>query len=295
MGDPKLPPEIERVIFESVAFSHPVRIPNLMQVAWRVKDWVEPLLYRVIIVMPASTSGDSLVPICRPEILLRLISTKPPLFFHFHVKTLHVEGIFPPQSEVIIPQILAACTGVTSLVVAFGIIPHLSALNTLKSLSSLSINVRPLLEYYPKDFPQAMFHDLTHLQIQDSLWEPEATQAFCTGLTLMSRLTHLSFNSVRWIDRLHLGLRNAPLQRLMCIVLLCSPDGERRNHWPSSDDPRFVCIGEENYWVDWQRGALTGKNYWTLAEAFIAAKRAGEICVPWGRAPDRMRDGWWIR
>jgi hypothetical protein len=39
MGDPKLPPEIERVIFESVAFSHPVRIPNLMQVAWRVKDW----------------------------------------------------------------------------------------------------------------------------------------------------------------------------------------------------------------------------------------------------------------
>lgn len=266
--------------------------------------------------MPASTSGDSLVPICRPEILLRLISTKPPLFFHFHVKILRVEGIFPSQSEVIVPQILAACTGVTSLVVAFGITPYLSALNSLESLSALSTSVRPLLEYHPKDFPQPMFRNLTHLQIQDSLSEPEMIHALCTGLTLIPRLTHLAFNSSRWIDTLHLWLRKASLQRLVCIVLLCSPDGERKNHWPPSDDPRFVCIGEENYWVDWQRGALTGKNYWTLAEAFIAAKRAGEIrgkhptlffflspnrsifppsSAPWGRAPDRIRDGWWIR
>ncbi|KAJ7916867.1 hypothetical protein B0H13DRAFT_1573879, partial [Mycena leptocephala] len=112
---PSLPLELECTIFEIAALSCPVGIPKLMLVAQRVKDWVEPLLYRTVIVMPASTSREALIPICRPEKFMHLISTKPPSFFHSTVKTLYVGGIFPPQSEIILPKILAACTGVTSL------------------------------------------------------------------------------------------------------------------------------------------------------------------------------------
>ena len=33
------PLELERLIFELAALSLPVSIPNLMLIAWRVKDW----------------------------------------------------------------------------------------------------------------------------------------------------------------------------------------------------------------------------------------------------------------
>jgi hypothetical protein len=38
-ADPRLPYELERVIFEIAAVSRPTSIPNLMLTAWRVKDW----------------------------------------------------------------------------------------------------------------------------------------------------------------------------------------------------------------------------------------------------------------
>ncbi|KAJ6482774.1 hypothetical protein C8R45DRAFT_307573 [Mycena sanguinolenta] len=47
---PLLPLELEQMIFEVAAVSRPRSIPQLMLVAWRVKSWVEPLLYRTIIV-----------------------------------------------------------------------------------------------------------------------------------------------------------------------------------------------------------------------------------------------------
>jgi hypothetical protein len=34
-----LPPELERVVFEISALSRPIDIPNLMLIAWRVKEW----------------------------------------------------------------------------------------------------------------------------------------------------------------------------------------------------------------------------------------------------------------
>ncbi|KAJ7061751.1 hypothetical protein C8F01DRAFT_1252528 [Mycena amicta] len=45
---PILPFEIEGIIFETAAFSRPKQVPTLMLVAWRVHQWVEPLLYRTL-------------------------------------------------------------------------------------------------------------------------------------------------------------------------------------------------------------------------------------------------------
>ncbi|KAJ6574558.1 hypothetical protein B0H19DRAFT_1254249 [Mycena capillaripes] len=49
-GSPPLPPELERKIFEICTYAQPVSIPNLMLVAARVKEWLEPLLYVTIVV-----------------------------------------------------------------------------------------------------------------------------------------------------------------------------------------------------------------------------------------------------
>jgi hypothetical protein len=37
--EPRLPTELESLIFGIIALSHPVGIPNLMLVAWRVRQW----------------------------------------------------------------------------------------------------------------------------------------------------------------------------------------------------------------------------------------------------------------
>ncbi|KAJ7826702.1 hypothetical protein B0H14DRAFT_2816723 [Mycena olivaceomarginata] len=47
-ASPMLPLELEREIFEIYALSWPKLIPKLMLVAKCVKEWVEPLLYRII-------------------------------------------------------------------------------------------------------------------------------------------------------------------------------------------------------------------------------------------------------
>ncbi|KAJ6543046.1 hypothetical protein B0H19DRAFT_1172653 [Mycena capillaripes] len=47
-SEPRLPPELEVLIFETAALSHPAAIPKLMLIAHRVKHWVEPLLYTVV-------------------------------------------------------------------------------------------------------------------------------------------------------------------------------------------------------------------------------------------------------
>ncbi|KAJ6516533.1 hypothetical protein C8R47DRAFT_1063238 [Mycena vitilis] len=50
MQTQRLPAELERYVFEQVALSRTVAIPRLLRVAQRVKIWIEPLLYRTIVV-----------------------------------------------------------------------------------------------------------------------------------------------------------------------------------------------------------------------------------------------------
>ncbi|KAJ7150618.1 hypothetical protein C8R46DRAFT_1229550 [Mycena filopes] len=46
--EPRLPLDLERLIFETAALAHPASIPALMRIAWRVKSWTEPHLYRLV-------------------------------------------------------------------------------------------------------------------------------------------------------------------------------------------------------------------------------------------------------
>jgi hypothetical protein len=40
--EPRLPAELEQVIFETTAHIRPLSIPTLMLIAWRVKKWFVP-------------------------------------------------------------------------------------------------------------------------------------------------------------------------------------------------------------------------------------------------------------
>ncbi|KAF7317625.1 hypothetical protein MKEN_00849900 [Mycena kentingensis (nom. inval.)] len=55
-SDPHLPRELERAIFELAALRRPRSIPVLMLVAWRVKEWLDPVLFRSLDIGPDSKS-----------------------------------------------------------------------------------------------------------------------------------------------------------------------------------------------------------------------------------------------
>ncbi|KAJ6535254.1 hypothetical protein DFH09DRAFT_1325083 [Mycena vulgaris] len=42
-------------------------------------------------------------------------------------------------------------------------------------------------------------------------------------------------------------------------------------------DPRFVVMSVTSYIEDWQRGALSGIDYWARADQFITKRISGEI------------------
>ncbi|KAJ7048236.1 hypothetical protein C8F01DRAFT_1193550 [Mycena amicta] len=75
--EPRLPPELEREIFQTTALLHSA--PPLLRVARRVLIWVEPLLYRVLII------GGS-IGIAQ----LNAASSKPPAFLARAVRCLKI-------------------------------------------------------------------------------------------------------------------------------------------------------------------------------------------------------------
>ncbi|KAJ7624113.1 hypothetical protein DFH06DRAFT_757114 [Mycena polygramma] len=272
---PRLPPELERTIFELAALSHPTSIPKLMLIAWRIKEWVEPLLYRVVLVSAASDSyaEQRHFPVYTPAIMLRTITNKPPEFLQLAVKHLFFEAS-TQLTEV--ETILAACAGVTGLFVWVAPRSHLSALYDLRCLRRLTITATTLLDPPIIAFP-AVFQNITHLELLASRLPGFAEDALGKRLARVPHLTHVAFNTY-----LHGTASNIEIwkdTRLTCIALLAPAGGRPRGAVSSlTSDSRFVCILEElDYEVEWLRGAQTGTDYWDLADDFIAARRAGKV------------------
>ncbi|KAF7365194.1 hypothetical protein MVEN_00391000 [Mycena venus] len=189
--------------------------------------------------------------------LLNAITTKPPSFFRSAVRYIFLQGSaqkLPPET---VDTVLEACPGIVSLA------------------SAVSQSISSRFSHPAKStFTRPLFRNITHLEILDN--SNRLPLELCTGLSLMPHLTHVAFNPIPKITRLFDALQaNA---RLQCIVLLSPPSfsaipDEVLLHL----DVRYVCIRQTDFNLDWLRGASTGEDYWTLADTFIAAKRAGRV------------------
>ncbi|KAJ7738339.1 hypothetical protein B0H16DRAFT_1570508, partial [Mycena metata] len=115
-GDPFLPPELEREIFELAAETDTVfdswrqRVGStvlvLPRVCRRVKSWIEPFMYRDIALRQ---SFDGVDPVPR---FLAAVDSHPPSFFATHVKHLYFDSTMP---LFFVQKVLSVCTGVVVL------------------------------------------------------------------------------------------------------------------------------------------------------------------------------------
>ncbi|KAJ7131347.1 hypothetical protein C8R44DRAFT_871842 [Mycena epipterygia] len=281
---PILPPELQREILESAALLSTTSIPKLLLIAKRVKIWLEPLLYQVVVFRDPLPGH-----VCFTfQQLLAAIRSKPAYFAPDHVHHLYIDyGIFV-QTD--IEPLLAACTGVHNLVLINNdnsprpwLLPRLSAM----PLQRLSVNLTNLFAPAPVDFTHPLFAHITHL---DLLYDVQGTWADWAGLTSMPRLTHLSFDPVLSIRMRATHRTMAPsilrgvlehCPALRVLVLLWSPVQDSAMELDSeivadldlyalAQDQRLVIMQlASSYTHDWQTGARGGDDYWRRAEALV--------------------------
>ncbi|KAJ6495101.1 hypothetical protein C8R45DRAFT_163407 [Mycena sanguinolenta] len=263
--DPRLPLELELGIFRIAALARPTSIPTLMLVARRIKCWVEPLLYRVVFLSDAGINESRVLGL--PTFAANAFQQRFPDCLR-HVRYLFIHKILEEKT---LQKWLLACTGATNLYAQFVCTPAIrDSLSGFTNVRYLTIDVRTLLgdtSLLP------IFLSVTHLELLDFTAEGESVDRVCANISLIPHLTHIALNS-----DLDTALSHAALctnTQLQCIVFLSTeapPEGS-----PLLADDRFVCIEEDEHYVDWLHGAVFGEDYWSFADAFLAARRLGTI------------------
>jgi hypothetical protein len=156
--------------------------------------------------------------------------------------------------------------------------PYMHALSALRGVQYLTVDVRAIFEHAATVAPHSSFlAHVTHLELLELVHlSSEDTDRICSHLALIPDLTHVAFNTRLFDNVSHTGLHADA--RLKCIAFLSARRHALKETSPLLHDSRFVWIQQDSdYRLDWLRGAVTGEDYWAIADAFIAARRLGEV------------------
>ncbi|KAJ6452083.1 hypothetical protein C8R45DRAFT_86943 [Mycena sanguinolenta] len=264
---PALPEDLERVIFEMAAFFWPRLIPKFMLVALRVKIWVEPLLYRTLIV---GFGSGQLLPI-KPGALGSLIHSKPSAFFRDSTRNLFVNLDLADDGDIV----LSAFSGIRNLWLHIQTSAKILELDM--RLQRLHCRMNDIFKSSKICLMRPFFSSITHLEIFDA--KDELGERFWPALIGLPNLTHLALNGEDYLPTCRDFLPTWPSLRVLIILLLDDPDTNmlRRHGVPElAEEPRFVVIVCGNYIQDWMDGARMGRDFWSFAHDVIAQRKSGE-------------------
>ncbi|KAJ6580690.1 hypothetical protein B0H19DRAFT_1250991 [Mycena capillaripes] len=256
---PSLPTELERSIFEIAARAHPISIPGLMLVAWRVKYGSSRCYTR------PSWLGSSMIWI-------------PQLAILSFPQTSCTSSNPPPHELPEISGILSACRRVENLWINTTGNGALFSLIEDLPLTQLYSNIHDLFGSRI-DFSHRLFSKITHLELFDGLVFNTLDPEVWTGLAFVPHLTHICFNGSSFVDIwLHL-LRTCTSLRVLVVLGLKFPTiiAGHSDERALAQDLRFVAMRTPLTYTDWTTGARTGIDYWSRAEDFVAKRRSKKI------------------
>nr|GAT51952.1 predicted protein [Mycena chlorophos] len=291
--EPRLPPELERRIFEIAAVSDPESIARSVGlVAKRVWAWTEPIIYRTVVVSSMNEKTGVAAAILRH--LDSGASGKPPSFFAQHVHNFSLVPSFwlfmgaRPSPNAWKPAELArvvrACTGVKNF----------SFMGSFRPLSAKENHLGDALDAWrprkilmladgPAQFAEyatdPVFRDVTHLLLttMSSASDPDYVFDRADNLHALARLPKLRHLAVvvQMPTPVLVQLLSAPLQ-LETLVLFGAENCT--TELVGIEDDRVVILHEEeNILADWQEAVKGNPDLWDRAEEFIRGKRRGEI------------------
>ncbi|KAJ7256018.1 hypothetical protein C8J57DRAFT_1344966, partial [Mycena rebaudengoi] len=253
-----------REIFEIAAIEIPQSMPQLVRVARRVCVWIEPLLYRTLIVTPhRKLDLDA----------LRLAIEKHPAKFAKYLRSFFDWETHSDNEWTL--RILPLCSDIRNFAWFYADSTMVPALEAMQ-LRRLSVVLLDLVESSPVDPSRPLFRTLTHLDLWDSDTE------FLTGLPFAQfpALTHLSVNHLNTQSSPFLAsiLRDCTRLCILVSMQMIPFEAGSETHY-SVDDPRFVLmwLSNDEYVEDWKVGVDGGKDFWVRAELFVAKRKRGEI------------------
>ncbi|KAF7291280.1 hypothetical protein MIND_01271800 [Mycena indigotica] len=258
---PRLPPELERAIFELVAEVYPRTRSSLAHVAARVRTWIEPWLYRTLILRDKLTS----------ERLLSLSHSKPADFFRHSVRRIIIgrKAYRPADILALAPDTTHIAIGTTvdfgPIFAAFGRLRHVHTVSMDSTTMSLANMAHPVLPVWAT---------LTHLELINQ-WAFQDSNIF-TFVVGLPALTHLALFNPDWMNTQRL-LEDSNA-KLCALVIQCHREADgysiARNVVPLIlNDPRVVVCQR----IRWDEGAREGLNFWMIADAFLKQKQNGEV------------------
>ncbi|KAJ7065622.1 hypothetical protein C8F01DRAFT_1366574 [Mycena amicta] len=264
----RLPPDLEREIFEYTADLYPEAIPSLLCIAHRVLAWIEPIVYHTINV---DSSRRFLA-------FLAATKSKPPEFFATHVRRIIVRGLnsFDGPFEDACAA-LALCTNITQIagVGPLGselLLPIIGSMR-LQRIAVFLTHMFPSIHAVDLGLP--CFQTLTHVDVFDYFWLPESDALVCAAkLRALPVLTHLAINgTLSWLS-IEMILRDCGcLEVLVGLWSQSGNGGQDRAAQTPFNDVRFLMTA----YVRFEESVLDPPNLWTRAEMFIAGKRQGKI------------------
>ncbi|KAJ6607694.1 hypothetical protein B0H10DRAFT_2070692 [Mycena sp. CBHHK59/15] len=249
-----LPPELEREIFETAARLYPGTIPALLLVAQRVLAWIEPLLYRTLVIKAdMSQARDA----ARLDALIRALRSKPPTFIRDNVRNLLHQGDVHRHQVL---EILSVCGGSSP-----DFIPVLEKLH-LQRLSIFLDDIWPTTDAYT--LPLSVFGTITHLDLfnlaHDNIYAAVAALPALTHVSLLAEpVAHAT--SATQMCQLLSGCPNLQVLVYMFSARFDQPLATT-SRGLSIDDARLVFV----------RGQW-GMDPWARADVFVAKRRRGEI------------------
>jgi len=281
-GPPKLPPELERRIFEMCALESPEVCTVLVLVARRVHAWsvgmivikcfahvntrIDPILISTVCIMEhfESIRRDRL------ELLLTKLTNRPVEYYAQHIKNLGLFGLFS-QNEVI-DRILAICTGVENLIVlapSWGL-KFFENPQAGCNLRRLSIGLE---KFFPRfgstpNFYHPCFANLTHLH----LWDEAEDWSTYAGWETLTSLTHLAFSCSCPEDIIQV-IQTLPTVQYVAVGHYCCRERYKHAHVTVNNSPHIRAAWSVRVVVlsmipeyDWERGARGEGDFWDLVE-----------------------------
>ncbi|KAJ7448356.1 hypothetical protein FB451DRAFT_1375386 [Mycena latifolia] len=289
--DPYLPPDLEREIFETTAIRYPATIPKLLRVAHRVLGWLEPMLFTVVRItgLEEKDAGD--------KALLRAIETRPDFFPH----TVRHMYLFPVHwsffgarrsanawSDLELQTALRACRDVANLFLLGN--PTTPSLHPILEMRPKRLFMFVSVRNRAMDLSLPFFQHITHLLLGDMDGPERSIQLEGPQLQQLCHLpvlTHLAFalNDVAPSAEL-LSTIMTYCARLQALLLLGGIDHDPMTiskalaEDVSLHDPRVVILSNEDFNKEWYLSTRGHPDMWARADAFISAKRTGEIDGP---------------
>ncbi|KAF8642963.1 hypothetical protein AX16_009293 [Volvariella volvacea WC 439] len=302
--EPRLPQELERIIFLIAARNDRDRtLLVLMQVARRVRSWLQELVYETVVLGEPEFYLESKSPLHHPArfpsgpqtsyvrnflVYSHMLNESEPYWVDLLPECHNIEnfGMWCISSRVKTKNIISLLTSAIQ-----------SPLRTVPSCGLLRLSAS-LVDLFPDgsvEFNHLVFKDLTHLELLDFPSESDGKWVEGNNLGCLSQLRYLAVASFDFSYAFPIDILRKCLEECKSLEVLRYPDKteDYETEQLLNSIPRIMNIDgtmqevpedrvvvrrgpflyDDEWTTDWYKGTVGGEDIWVQSEKVVLRKR----------------------